>query len=62
MAGTAASVCTTALCSGPATFLVCWKAQPEPLPFCRECADKLGAHGDHVQPMAADPPVESNDG
>jgi hypothetical protein len=44
--------CTTALCHRPAVAFVSWPAQPQALPFCRRCADRLASHGDTVVPLA----------
>jgi hypothetical protein len=46
-------MCTTALCQSPAVAYVSWRAQPQALPFCRTCADRLGSHGDTVVPLEA---------
>jgi hypothetical protein len=48
--------CTSAFCSRPAELLVSWKNNPAGLPFCRECSDKLAAHGDQIAPLLASRP------
>ena len=50
-------VCTTALCEAPAVALVSWRTQPQALPFCGRCADRLASHGDTVVPLAAGLPA-----
>jgi len=47
-------VCTTALCEAPAVALVSWRTQPQALPFCRTCADRLASHGDTVVPLSGE--------
>jgi hypothetical protein len=49
--------CTTALCHRPAVAFVSWRAQPQALPFCRRCADRLASHGDTVLPLSSAQPA-----
>jgi hypothetical protein len=44
-------ICTTALCGRPAVARVSWRTQPQALPFCRRCSDRLASHGDTVIPL-----------
>jgi hypothetical protein len=52
--------CTDAFCSRRAEVLVSWKTNPDGLPFCRECADKLAAHGDQVSALDVPAPDRDN--
>jgi hypothetical protein len=48
-------ICTTALCNSPAVAFVSWRTQPQALPFCRKCSDRLASHGDTVVPLSPEP-------